>query len=94
MTAIKITVDDNVTTLNYEAKTAENIGKRIEQLKAGLNTDNYGVCVVLGLNPTESNVRLLRRYQRDPEQASYREMPENQWKILLMLCDGQPSCDL
>lgn len=94
MAAIKITVDDGVVTLDYEAKTAENIGKRIEQLKAGLNTDNYGVCVALGLNPTESNVRLLRRYQRDQGQASYREMPENQWKILLMLCDGQPSCEL
>ena len=94
MSAIQITVENGRVSLAYEAKTKENIGKRIEQLKHSLNTDLYGVAAALGLEPTESNTRVIRRYQRDPSQGSYREMPENQWKILLMLCDGQAAIKL
>lgn len=88
---IKIIVDEegNVS-LEHEPKTAENIKARLDQFKELLGTTWYGVVAALGMKPTEGNVRLLRRWVRDPSMASFQEMPDSQWKFLLMLLEGQP----
>lgn len=93
MPAITIKVIDGQVTVLYEKKTSENIDKRLRQLKAALDVEWYGVATVFNLKPTEANVRLMRRWCRDPSKASYQEMPESQWKLLLTLTEGQPPID-
>ncbi|RZQ33204.1 hypothetical protein [Vibrio vulnificus] len=89
MSAIKVIVENGHVELSYEEKTPENIGKRLNQLKQHLGVTWYGVAKVFNMKPSESSVRLFARWQRDPSQASYQEMPENSWKLLLALLDGQ-----
>lgn len=89
MSAIKIAVDGDNVSVQYEPKTAQNIEARLQQLKQSLGVTWYGVAVVFGLKPTEASVRLFKRWARDPSMASFQEMPESQWKVLLMLTDGQ-----
>lgn len=89
MSAITITVDGGEVSVHYEEKTSENIEKRLRQLKDALGVTWYGVAVVLGMKPTEGSVRLFKRWARDPSMASFQEMPESQWKLLLTLIDGQ-----
>ncbi|MEZ8082829.1 hypothetical protein [Enterovibrio norvegicus] len=89
MSAITITVDSGEVYLSYEEKTGENIEKRLRQLKDSLGVTWYGVAVVLDMQPTEGSVRLFKRWARDPSMASFQEMPESKWKLLLTLVDGQ-----
>ena len=77
--------------ISYEAKTPENIAKRLLQAKQKLGVTWYGVASLLGLEPTENNVRLLQRWQRDPSKGSAREMPDARWIVLLTLVHGQTS---
>ncbi|HGY0655662.1 TPA: hypothetical protein ACNUQQ_003088 [Vibrio cholerae] len=95
MSAIKIIVNDDFVTLEYEEKNGQNIDKRLRQLKSTLGVTWYGVASVLGMKPTEASVRLFKRWCRSPDMASYQEMPESQWKVLLMLTIGQKpiTCD-
>lgn len=87
--AITISVKDGLVSTSYEPKTSENIARKLNQLKMHLGVTWYGVAEVLGLQPTEGSVRLFKRWARDPSMSSYREMPENQWKLLLAIVDGQ-----
>ncbi|MGR2997558.1 hypothetical protein ABMY12_20685 [Vibrio vulnificus] len=87
--AVTVQVVDGKVSIIYEAKTPENIAKRLFQAKQELGVTWYGVASLLGLEPTENNVRLLSRWQRDSSARSAREMPENAWKNLLMLLEGQ-----
>ena len=90
MSAIQISVsDDGQVSVNYEKKTRENIGRRLEQLEEGLNIDKYGVAYLLNMQPNENSVRLMQRWQTDPSMASFQEMPEHKWKLLLTLVEGQ-----
>ncbi len=90
MSAIKISVDNGIVTVNYEEKNAVNITKRLNQLKNNLGVTWYGVATVLDMKPTEASVRLFKRWVRDPaKSSSYQEMPEAKWMLLLTLIDGQ-----
>ncbi|ELV7517773.1 hypothetical protein [Photobacterium damselae] len=89
MTAIKIHVENGLVTVSYEEKTAENITRRLNQLKEALNVTWYGVATVLDMKPTEGSVRLFKRWVRDPSMSSYQEMPESKWMLLLTLIEGQ-----
>ena len=92
MSAINITVKDGKVSLDYEEKTLENIESRLKLLKQLLGTNWYGVAVIFNLEPTENNVRLMRRWYADPSKvANAREMPENSWKLLLAITSGQDS---
>ena len=87
--AVTVQVVDGKVFISYETKTPETVAKRLLQAKQELGVTWYGVASLLGLEPTENNVRLLSRWQRDPSSSSAREMPENAWKNLLMLLQGQ-----
>ncbi|WP_425667831.1 hypothetical protein ACPUEJ_24355 (plasmid) [Vibrio tubiashii] len=90
MSAIQITVsDDGKVSVSYEKKTRENIGRRLQQLEECLNIDKYGVAYLLNMQPNESGVRLMKRWQTDPSLTSFQEMPEHKWKLLLTLVEGQ-----
>lgn len=89
MSAIKITVVDGNVELQYEEKTAKNIKARLNQLKNELGITWCGVALVFGLKPTDSSVKLFKRWSRDPSLSSSQEMPDNLWKLLLMLVEGQ-----
>ncbi|WP_412497239.1 hypothetical protein [Vibrio fluvialis] len=89
MSAIKIIVNGDFVSLEYEEKTGKNIDIRLRQLKSTLGVTWYGVASALGMKPTEASVRLFKRWCRSPEMASHQEMPESQWKVLLMLTLGQ-----
>ncbi len=91
MSAIKISVDGDNVKVTYEEKTSENIEKRLRQLKDALGVTWYGVAIVLNMQPTESSVRLFKRWARDPSMSSFQEMPESQWKLLLTIVEGQNS---
>ena len=93
MSAINIKVNDGAVTVSYEEKTGVNISRRLNQLKSALGVTWYGVATVLDMKPTESNVRLFKRWCRDPLMASFQEMPEAKWKLLLTLVDGQHPID-
>lgn len=89
MTAIKLSVVDGKVAISYEEKTSKNIDKRLKQLKESLGVTWYGVAEVMGLKPTEASAKLLGRWGRDPSKSSFQEMPESQWKVLLMLTEGK-----
>lgn len=93
MSAISIQIDNGIVTVVYEEKSPENVTKRLNQLKEALNVTWYGVATVLDMKPTEGNVRLFKRWARDPSLSSYQEMPESKWKFLLTLIDGQTPID-
>lgn len=90
MSAIQIIVNDGgQVSVKYEKKTRENIGRRLAQLEEGLSINKYGVAYLLNMQPNESSVRLMKRWQTDPSLASFQEMPEHKWKLLLTLVEGQ-----
>lgn len=89
MSAISVVVDDGVVRVFYEEKTAENIDRRLRQLKLALGVTWYEVATVLDMKNTEASVRLFKRWCRDPSMASFQEMPESKWKLLLTLVEGQ-----
>ncbi|MDN3686186.1 hypothetical protein [Vibrio sinaloensis] len=90
MSAITISVSESgQVSVEYETKTRESIGRRLNQLKDGLGIDWYGVAYLLNMQPNENSVRLMKRWQTDPSLASFQEMPEHKWKLLLTLVEGQ-----
>lgn len=61
MDAIKITVKDKMLSIHYEESTPEKVRAYMNELKVRLGVTWFGICPIFGLEPNESNTRLMRK---------------------------------
>ena len=89
MGAVTIKKEENGgVSLSFEEKTSANIDKRLNELNKILGSW-FAVADALGLKPTINTVKLFQRWTRGPEMLSHQEMPDHNWKMLLMIIEGQ-----
>lgn len=88
MSAIKIKLGVGNTEVSFLEPTKENVKEKIELLHE-LTGSWYAMAEVFSLTPNANATRLIKKWMSYNDTKAYIQIPVSQWKVLLMVLDGQ-----